>query len=1037
MSEFSIHVMCLFHNGCVKVTSNSHYSLRQRLSAWIILLHYLFSLFLFTLAPVSRAQTEPHEQAKIESSHPLQNKMAGIWSSAQQNGAGDALRGKANSEVNAALTQEVEAWLNHTGGKARVTADVGIGGSDSRDFDLDYLWPVKVWQHDILFTQMSTHRWNERDIFNIGFGWRHTFNPNLMAGSNIFFDQDVTRHHSRMGIGGELWSDGIRASANYYLPLSGWRHSNDNIFNDDPDRYELYERAARGWDLNLETALSQHVALKMGWFQWYGDKVDVSGSRNEASHNPHGLNMGLNWQPVPLVGITAEQNMISGQRDNFSVGLSFHWEFGRKLSEMLASENATALPSLMQSRTEFVTRNNNIVLAYKQEEKDRRLYFSPTEKTTQAGVPLLHAVKGGQGGVIRYASSNTTVATVESGSGLVQPAHRGEVTITATETSLAVPAHVLSSASYHLTVTPGDFAPSVEGVVIDGEMSSGNTLTGRYTYKNNEGEDEDPTQTRLRWYDGESGELLKEGSATYQVEVRDLARSVVFEVTPVNKKGIAGEPGTAKVTGSATISALRIDSLLSPGEIRSDGSVKFFEEAPGALLVLAEVKDGQGALLADKMVYWKSQNFLGALSNKSVRTDAHGQALVKIENILADGKDQIIASLAPLSKALNRNVVSDDSVQSKAMTLVVDFSHPLAVRFVESPERAEVATEQTFTIEVTDQDGQPLTAAKSITWTSNGESRSGMTDNKGMASITFTAPQKTAPDWIISASVGNVSSNADPVMLEPGPVAKIVLDVPDNVIAGSEDKTVSAQLYDKFDNAVVSRKQAVTWRIEGSQFRETPSEDSDKEGKVSAKVVVPENAPSQVKVYAGDVHKTIDVNVGNVDRVELTGSPDTLNADGSSTSVLTAIALDKHDNTVPDAPVKWVLVASQYGALSQLSEKTDAEGKATATFTTAFSSGNAQIEVEVAGHIQTTQLILNGTPSVTGLSISGTPQTGQTLRAEYTFTANGTGTDASTFQWQWKDGEVWKNAEDGTARTFTLPDSYAGHSVRVVVTPKG
>ncbi|MGU3485091.1 hypothetical protein ACLBW0_24845, partial [Enterobacteriaceae bacterium C34A] len=31
----------------------------------------------------------------------------------------------------------------------------------------------------------------------------------------------------------------------------------------------------------------------------------------------------------------------------------------------------------------------------------------------------------------------------------------------------------------------------------------------------------------------------------------------------------------------------------------------------------------------------------------------------------------------------------------------------------------------------------------------------------------------------------------------------------------------------------------------------------------------------------------------------------------------------------------------------------------------------------------------------------------------------------------------WKNAEDGTARTFTLPDSYAGHSVRVVVTPKG
>ncbi|MCM7354544.1 hypothetical protein M8R50_16580, partial [Enterobacter bugandensis] len=68
-----------------------------------------------------------------------------------------------------------------------------------------------------------------------------------------------------------------------------------------------------------------------------------------------------------------------------------------------------------------------------------------------------------------------------------------------------------------------------------------------------------------------------------------------------------------------------------------------------------------------------------------------------------------------------------------------------------------------------------------------------------------------------------------------------------------------------------------------------------------------------------------------------------------------------------------------------------------------------------------------------------TPEVGQTLRAEYTFKANGAGTDASTFQWQWKDGETWKNAAaaGNTARTFTLPDSYAGYSVRVVVTPKG
>ncbi|WP_190323979.1 inverse autotransporter beta domain-containing protein [Enterobacter bugandensis] len=959
--------------------------------------------------------------------------MAGMWGSAQQNGAGDALRGAANSEVNAALTQEVEAWLNNIGGKARVTADVGIGGSDSRDFGLDYLWPVKIWQHDILFTQMSAHRWNERDILNVGLGWRHTFNPHLMAGGNLFFDQDVTRHHNRMGAGAELWSDGIRASANYYLPLSGWRHSDDSMFNDDPDRYELYERAARGWDLNLETALSQHVALKLGWFQWYGDKVDVNGSRSEASHNPHGLNLGLKWQPVPLVGVSAEQSMISGQRDNFSVGLNFHWEFGRKLSEMLASENAAALPSLMQSRTEFVTRNNNIVLAYKQEEKDRRLYFSPTEKTTQAGVPLLHAVKGGQGGVIRYTSSSTAIATVEPGSGLVNPTHRGDVTITATETSPVDPEHILSSASYHLTVTPGDFAPSVEGVAIKGDMSPGQILEGSYLYKSNEGEDEDPEKTRLRWYDADSGELLKEGSATYEVQTRDMARSVVFEVTPFNKKGIPGESGTAKITGSATITTLRIDHLLSPGEIRRDGSVKFFEESHGALLVLAEVKDGQGSPLNDQMVYWQSRNSLGSLSQNSVRTDEHGQALVKIENIMADGEDEITASLIPPGGIQTQSTASDNNVQQEKMALVVDFAHPLAIRFVASPERAEVATEKTFTIEVTDQDGKPLTVEKNVTWSSNGETLSGKTDSEGRASIALIAPQKAAEKWVVNATVDTVSSPSAPVSLEPGPVAKVVLDVPENVVAGSEDKAVSAQLYDRFDNAVISRKQAITWRIEGSQFREAPTGDSDEHGIASATVVVPEKAPTQVKVSAGDEQKIVNVTVGKVNHVELKGTPDTLNANGSSTSTLTAIALDEHNNSVPDAPVTWSLITQQFGALSNAIEKTDAEGKATATFTTASAGGNAQIEVDIGGKKQATQLTLNGYPIIRSITLNQTAglKVGDTVSVEKVdVEQNGGGEVTLSYQWHRDGGAI----DAATSDSYHLTEQDTGATLFVVVT---
>ncbi|MBO0403097.1 Ig-like domain-containing protein [Enterobacter bugandensis] len=874
--------------------------------------------------------------------------MAGIWGSAQQNGAGDALRGAANSEVNAALTQEVEAWLNNIGGKARVTADVGIGGSDSRDFGLDYLWPVKIWQHDILFTQMSAHRWNERDILNVGLGWRHTFNPHLMAGGNLFFDQDVTRHHNRMGAGAELWSDGIRASANYYLPLSGWRHSDDSMFNDDPDRYELYERAARGWDLNLETALSQHVALKLGWFQWYGDKVDVNGSRSEASHNPHGLNLGLKWQPVPLVGVSAEQSMISGQRDNFSVGLNFHWEFGRKLSEMLASENAAALPSLMQSRTEFVTRNNNIVLAYKQEEKDRRLYFSPTEKITQAGVPLLHAVKGGQGGVIRYTSSSTAIATVEPGSGLVNPTHRGDVTITATETSPVDPEHVLSSASYHLTVTPGDFAPSVESVAIKGDMSPGQILEGSYLYKSNEGEDEDPEQTRMRWYDADSGELLKEGSATYEVQTRDMARSVIFEVTPVNKKGIAGNSVSATVKGSAKLGALHI-GLMTPGEVRPDGSVKFYVQSNGALQLLTEVKNAKEEAVEGLTVYWTSQNALGHLSQHVTHTDPKGQTSVSVEEIMSSGQDQITASLSPLVAGYSGNVTEDNGRHSH-MKLNVNFAKANRLTFIQPPEHVMVGAAQPFTVKLTDQDGEDFKTSVDIAWQSNGHPTDQLshTNDRGEASITLTAPTLVGTDWEVTATVegGNPVTVKIPLVADVATAKVSALEVIDNNAAadGTDTTRVRVTVKDAHENPVAG--QVVNFRAgEGVILPATAT--TEKDGSVTVSQTSLKAGEFRVEATTGDnwtqaksgqVTFTADNSTAKVSALEVIDNNAV--ADGTDTTRVRVTVKDAHENPVAGQVVNF---RAGEGVILPATATTEKDGTVTVS-QTSLKAGEFRVE---------------------------------------------------------------------------------------------
>lgn len=105
---------------------------------------------------------------------------------------------------------------------------------------------------------------------------------------------------------------------------------------------------------------------------------------------------------------------------------------------------------------------------------------------------------------------------------------------------------------------------------------------------------------------------------------------------------------------------------------------------------------------------------------------------------------------------------------------------------------------------------------------------------------------------MVNATVNTVSSPSEPVSPEPGPVAKVVLEVPENAVAG--------------------HKRVIIWRTEGSQFREASTGDSDERGMASATVVVPEKASSQAKVYAGDEHKIINVNAGKVDHVELKGT---------------------------------------------------------------------------------------------------------------------------------------------------------------------
>ncbi|MGU3414614.1 Ig-like domain-containing protein [Enterobacteriaceae bacterium C34A] len=499
----------------------------------------------------------------------------------------------------------------------------------------------------------------------------------------------------------------------------------------------------------------------------------------------------------------------------------------------------------------------------------------------------------------------------------------------------------------------------------------------------------------------------------------------------MNKKGVSGEAGTAEISGSATLTALRIDHLLTPGEIRSDGSVKFFAHDNGALLLVAEVKDDKGAPLADQWVHWQSTNALGKLSQNSVRTDAHGQALVKMEGIMAEGQDQIEASLTPDAAGFSNASDGDGSTQREIMKLNVDFARALSAEFTEIPANAEVATTQDFAIRVTDQDGAPLTVPTAVVWKSNDDTYNGITDNQGHASITLTAPQKVADGWNVSVDVGDAHVAAPPVMLTAGDVARTELTVPERAVAGSSAVDVSAELFDRFDNPVVSRKNAIEWQIKGSQFSGTASGDSNPEGQVTAKVIVPEVAPSEVEVSAGKTTKNLQVLVGTVGSVELSSSQDTLTANGSNSAILTAIARDAHRNVVPDASVTWTAPPTEFGTLSDQIATTNKEGIATARFTTASLGGAADIGVEIEGQSKQAKIALNGIPVVTSITLDRMHKlkVGETLRvADYQVEENGSG--PVTMSWQWtRDGSLISGA---TSDHYTLTEADTGAQMAVL-----
>ncbi|SFU95917.1 inverse autotransporter beta domain-containing protein [Xenorhabdus koppenhoeferi] len=271
-------------------------------------------------------------------------------------------------KFNGSLSSEAQKWLSQFG-----TARINFGLN--REFtlknnSLDILMPLYDNKTDwLFFSQLGYRNRDSRNTINLGLGSRY-FYQNWMYGLNTFYDHDLTGKNQRLGLGGEIWGDYIKLSANTYYRLNDWQKSRN--FQD------YHERPANGYDINGEFFLPAYPSLgmKLTYEKYFGDNVALF-NLDTKQKNPSLATFGLTYTPVPLftMGVDYKQGESGHTETQFLANLNY--KFGVPISTQLLPANMASMRTLAGSRYDLVERNNHIILDHQKIKKEELISLEP------------------------------------------------------------------------------------------------------------------------------------------------------------------------------------------------------------------------------------------------------------------------------------------------------------------------------------------------------------------------------------------------------------------------------------------------------------------------------------------------------------------------------------------------------------------------------------------------------------------------------------------------------------------------------------
>lgn len=843
-------------------------------------------------------------------------------------------RGWASSEASGAMTD----WLNNFG-----TARISLGVDE--DFSLknsqfDFLHPWYDTPDYLLFSQHTLHRTDDRTQINTGLGWRH-FTSSWMSGINLFFDHDLSRYHSRAGLGAEYWRDYLKLSSNAYIGLTGWR-SAPELDND------FEARPANGWDLRAEGWLPAWPQLggKLVYEQYYGDEVALF-DKNDRQSNPHAITAGLNYTPFPLLTLSAEQRQgKQGENDTrFAVDLT--WQPSSSMQKQLNPDEVAGRRSLAGSRYDLIDRNNNIVLEYRKKELIRLSLLDPVKGKSGEIKPLVSSLQ------TKYALKgyNIEAAALEAAGGKVStsgkditvtlPGYRftntpetdntWSIDVTAEDVKgnlsrheqsmVVIQAPTLSQKDSLLSVNPLTVAAdkkSTTTLTVTAHDSDGTPVPGLALQTRSEGVQDITLSDWTDNGDGSYTQILTAGTTSGSVTLTPQinGESAVKESIVVNIVPVVSSRDHSSITID-NVSYYAGDDIKVRVELKDDSNqpvayqkeelvkaVTVENSKPGATIVWHEEQPGVYA--ANYPAYKQGTALRAQLSlhNWNAPLQSH------IYNIEANQNKARVATLS----ATNNDVYADKK------------------------------TFNTLTINVTDESDNPLTNHQVTFKNEKGsaefvEPPQQNTDAYGVATINMVS--QVAEENTISATLPNGFSQriiAKFVSDSSTPKFKQLVADPDTIIAGnSQGSTLTAIITDFHNNPLKDMK--VNFVAPGGSQLDNTTATTDQSGIVRVHLT-----SSKAGSYSVDASLEVDKNIHQSVTITVVSNREqsvmTLNA-GSGSAIanntnivtLTASVKDVYGHPLPDEDVKFTLPASMTGnfTLSSETARTDANGDAVVT----------------------------------------------------------------------------------------------------------